>query len=285
MIGSRREENQVGNFAEEEVGTWSALLDIRSQFDGDWTFRGQPTDRPLQTSLDRALTAYGIPQGEAPGIEHQLIRDFQRRYDGPGNDLVATDCLYCLALAQHHGAPTRLLDVTYSFFVGCLFAIDSLKPPDEKAVLWCVRKGWTLEASIAKVSQIADRNDDAKRDDESFKRVYVEASERFVFHENPIRLNPRLVIQQGGFLCPGDIRTDFETNIKGLEGWDSPDNVLKLVLNLDAKFRQDAMEDLLRMNVSRASLFPGLDGFAQSIAQRLPLLHALATAEAGADAT
>jgi hypothetical protein len=279
-------ENAVCEFAEKPVNAWSALLNVRRELNDDWVFRGQPSDKPLRTSLDRALTAYGIPHDEAPGIEEQLIRDFRRRYDGPGSDLVAKDSLYCLALMQHHGAPTRLLDVTYSFFVACLFAIDSLEPPNGKAVIWCVRKGWTLDASRAKVGKVIDdRNVDAKRDEESFRQIYVESQQAIVFHENPFRLNQRLIIQQGGFLCPGDIRSDFEANVKGLDRWNSGGNVLKVILDLSAPLRQEAMEDLLRMNVSRASLFPGLDGFAGSIAQRLPLLRSLASMGTGRGAT
>ena len=268
-------------FAEERVNAWSALLDVRRRLNDDWVFRGQPGDKPLRTSLDRALTAYGIPHGEAPGIEEQMIRDFRRRYDGPGSDLVSKDSLYCLALMQHHGAPTRLLDVTYSFFIACLFAIDSLEPPNGNAVIWCIRKGWTLDTSRGKVNRIDDRNIDAKRREESFERIYVTSQQTFVFHENPFRLNERLIIQQGGFLCPGDVRSDFEANLKGLAGWNSRGNVLKVVLHLSASLRREGMEDLLRMNVSRASLFPGLDGFAGSIAQRLPLLRSLASMGTG----
>jgi hypothetical protein len=275
----------MGGFAVQNVSTWAQLLKLERQLRDEWLFREQPADWPLQTTLDRALTAYGVRRVEAPAVEEQLVRDFRRRYHGTDNDLVERDYLHCLALMQHPGAPTRLLDVTYSFFLACFFALDSLKPPSQRAVVWAVRRSWTLEATRRMVPDIEQRNVDEKRDDASFRRFYVDRHQRFVFHENPFRLNPRLAVQQGGFLCPGDIRADFRANVRAMEGWGSRGNVREIVLDLHTGLRPDAMRELLRMNVSRASLFPGLDGLAASYAQRLPLLQALAATRAGRHAT
>lgn len=40
-------------------------------------------------------------------------------------------------------------------------------------------------------------------------------------------------------------------------------------LTLNPGIRRDAMEDLYRMNISAATLFPGLSGLAQSLAYEL----------------
>lgn len=42
-----------------------------------------------------------------------------------------------------------------------------------------------------------------------------------------------------------------------------------------------AIEQLLLMNISRDSLFPGLDGFAQSLKQKLPLYTKMAENQVG----
>src|SRR5262245_59850116 len=80
---------------------------IEDQKDEHWTFRGQSQDWPLTTKLERALKSWCIPMAYGPRIEVKMQREFQRRYQGPDRDLVRRS-FYCLALMQHHGAPTRL---------------------------------------------------------------------------------------------------------------------------------------------------------------------------------
>ncbi len=84
-------------------------------------------------------------------------------------------------------------------------------------------------------------------------------------------MNERLTLQQGLFLCPGDISKSFENNLKNLEGWDDGNNILKLNLKLDLsdKSRHEFANNLNRMNLNSAVLFPGLDGFGFSFQERI----------------
>jgi len=45
--------------------------------------------------------------------------------------------------------------------------------------------------------------------------------------------------------------------------------LVKCVITLDEAARQDVAQRLIRMNMTRTSLFPGLDGFACSLALHL----------------
>jgi hypothetical protein len=90
----------------------------------------------------------------------------------------------------------------------------------------------------------------------------------FVFPTNPFRLNERLVIQQGDLLCQGDISRTFEENLAAVlpaVTSKAPSKLRKYTLNFAAKERQKALLALQRMNVSRATLFPGLEGFSKSL--------------------
>src|SRR5215831_2254179 len=55
-----------------------------------------------------------------------------------------TDYFQWLGIMQHHGAPTRLIDFTWSPTVAAFFALESAKPGDKCAV-WAIAvpKLWT----------------------------------------------------------------------------------------------------------------------------------------------
>lgn len=123
---------------------------------------------------------------------------------------------------------------------------------------------------------------DRERNDTSFRKMYMnEQRKKFVHLENSLRLNTRLVIQQGIFLCPGDISRSFEKNLKNLEGWNHKDNVLKVYFDFSKGERISALETLRRMNITQASLFPGLDGYSRSMNQLIPFFKRMSDSNAG----
>jgi hypothetical protein len=94
--------------------------------------------------------------------------------------------------------------------------------------------------------------------------------QKFVLREVPYRIHERHSIQQGMFLCPGDVTVSFKDNLLvHLNKKTNGPIILKLIFA--EKFdKKAALEDLRRMNVTRATLFPGLDGFAESLKQNMP---------------
>ena len=132
-----------------------------------WLFRGMPSNFPLQTSLERVLIDAGIELKDAPQVERKLLKEFKRRAHSYVDPLPAHgDVLGWLALMQHYGAPTRLLDWTYSFFVAAFFALrDAVSnPPDKRktAVVWALFRdafGLNEQARAAKAAyDVAEAN-------------------------------------------------------------------------------------------------------------------------------
>ena len=76
-------------------------------------------------------------------------------------------------------------------------------------------------------------------------------------------MNQRLIAQSGTFAMPGVLDAPIEALVR-------PSSVVRLVL--DAKvMRRRAMSERYLMNISNATLFPGLDGLTRSLAYELEL--------------
>jgi FRG domain len=295
------------NFACQTIRSWdeynNAVRDkttFRPSEGRSWLYRGQTENYPLTTSIERALVRWSIPLADATSIEFQTIREFRRRLRDPEHHRAQEDTLYCLALMQHHGAPTRLLDCTFSPFVAAAFAMENGifradgKKPDPQPVVWCFRGQWLEKEAknkltTSKAALAVRRNKDAFRNDQTFIPLYqIKTSRRtspprwkFVKTENPLHLNERLTTQQGAFLCPADLGSSFEENLKAMDGWDLKDNVLKLLLRLEQKKANTFVQKLKEMNISFAALIPGLDGFARSINQQIRHYHELGQGYSG----
>src|SRR3954463_11272559 len=89
--------------------------------------------RGLARSEYRNVTSLARLEGDYPTLERHLLRNFRKyayqRAPGP----TTWDWL---ALGQHHGLPTRLLDWTFSPLVALHFATATW--PEEDAALWAV---------------------------------------------------------------------------------------------------------------------------------------------------
>lgn len=105
-------------------------------------YHGSPVaSAPLLTTLDR-LGGTDRPHSKAH-LEGHLLRNFSR-YSRPHLQSIPTNEWELLILAQHHGAPTRLLDWSYSPLVAAHFATWDLRSPRARAI-WLLDWQWVHE--------------------------------------------------------------------------------------------------------------------------------------------
>ena len=125
------------------VSRWEDLVKEAIPFtealERQWLFRGHADNsKPLATTLERAADRFAIPWSELPERELGLIRRFKRQLYHYTHDVPDKgNYIEWLAIMQHYGAPTRLLDWTRSFFAACFFAIDR---SDTEAAVWVLNE-------------------------------------------------------------------------------------------------------------------------------------------------
>ena len=242
-------------------------------------FRGVLSGWGFQPSLERLCDDWDVRLPDRPAIEKRLMRDFKRAYPSRAEIPAPRhrDDLAWLSLMQHYGAPTRLLDWTFSPFIAAFFALDHLldSKDAEAAVVWelsgATTSNKTVRAFIPEPLRIAFDDYSAGRCDSAFRRVFLEAEEpvAFVSPVNPYTLSERLVIQQGTFLCPGDVTVPFESNLYAMPGIEG--SMRRIVLSRGVL--HTAFEGLYKMNITYATLFPGLDGYAKNLRHRIGFLY------------
>ncbi len=236
-------------------------------------------DKILQEGLD----GIGRPHSVAR-IEGGLLRRFKRQCHHytmavPNDDNI----MEWLALMQHYGAPTRLLDWTYSFWVAVYFAVEDA---EKECAVWALDSRWVRQRVRAQLEEISDLIDseyggaDPNVTNKETFRAAFQSNRQFVFPINPYRLNERLVIQQGLFLCPGDVSSSFEANLAALaqdngSKKDFSGSLIKYTIKNDSQLRKQIIQRFQRMNMNRATLFPGLDGFSQSLEMLMVFPHIL----------
>jgi hypothetical protein len=251
-----------------------------------WIFRGQKQlegDKPLVTKLEKAINSFDIDLKDTPKLEQGILRKFKRNSQIYLDNIPAFhDNMEWLALMQHYGAPTRLQDWTYSFFVAVYMAVNDM---GDDAEVWAINTDY-IEKNAIKIIRTKNKfknNSDKKmrqiiKNDLSafipgiFEDIFMKNPRRFILPMNPHNLNERLIIQQGVFLCPGDISKSFYDNLKAClsEPKLVNDNIKRIKIgsannksNLNLK--KEILMHLQRMNINNATLFPGLSGFSESL--------------------
>ena len=233
--------------------SWQEVL---GRFRSNFAFRGRASaDETLESSLVRL-------GGDAAALEGQLLRNF-RKY--AQRSAVPYDSIWnWLALAQHHGLPTRLLDWTYSPYVALHFATAALDRFDADGVVWAidyVRAHELVPSGLREVlgdeganvftAEMLDRVAQRRRDLE-----LLAEDEDFVLFLEPPSLDDRIVNQYALFSL-------MSTPDGSLERWAEQHGDLVRKLVVPSELKWEVRDKLDQANVTERVLFPGLDGLSR----------------------
>ena len=237
-----------------------------------WAFRGHSDARwPLYSTISRYLMDYRVHEKAWARQERRILTIFQRKAHLFLEHVPdQADTFQWLALMQHHGAPTRLLDFTWSPFVAGFFALERAT---NAAAVWGLFFSSIFKANDKLLRPDGDARqnqrliEDFPQEQEPTRRFFDAHTGPVVFPGEPKVMNQRLIAQSGTFVLPGVIDQPLEKVVLGT--YPNPKRtVVKFVLDT-AKIREEAMHALYSMNITNATLFPGLDGLARSLAYEL----------------
>jgi hypothetical protein len=259
---------QAAVYPVHRVESWAEYVSLITDSPYEnWAFRGQADGtRPLLSTLSRRLMEFGVRREVWPRQEERILRIFKRKAHqrlDPVPD--PADDLQWLALMQHHGAPTRLLDVSWSPYVAAFFALDRATG---EAAVWAFNPARVTGPGPVPVRGMGDVFPDEMSPETpgNYARLYLPGDKPFVWCGDPAVMNVRLTAQSGTFLVPGVLDEPVDDLLARYP--DPADNVVKFVLPAD-RVRRRGMSELYRMNITHATLFPDLDGLARSLAYEL----------------
>jgi hypothetical protein len=227
-----------------------------------WAFRGHSDNTwPLFSTLSRYFKDFRIHEKAWPQQEYRILRIFRRKSHLfldhiPEED----DSFQWLALMQHHGAPTRLLDFTWSPYVAAFFALERAT---KDAAIWALFPPGLSNTMIRTIraSQKVTEDEIGPWVKGNYERYFLPNEQQIVTIGEPHRMNQRLIAQSGTFVMPGVLDAPVEKL--------APSNSIKKFTLATSKLRKEAMSELYSMNINNATLFPGLDGLARSLAYEL----------------
>jgi hypothetical protein len=223
----------------ERIKSWDELASWLQKYrDQGWLFRGEqnPNFKFLRPKVGRAegsKSPRSYPYTlEDEKLAFQYFKKSSRAFlsTNPQSDIE------WLALAQHHGLPTRLLDWTDSLFIAAFFAVENAGSSGSResggGVIYCVR-------DIPEIDEYKEGHENLF--DLKEVRLY-----------RPPHISPRIAAQQSVFTLHSTPTENFTHPT--LQRW---------VIDKNACWK--IKRNLVSGGISYSSLFPDIDGLCKHI--------------------
>ncbi|MFN2385170.1 MAG: FRG domain-containing protein [Thermoanaerobaculia bacterium] len=249
---------------EVRVRTWAQLNE--ELYAGSWRnpigrYRSRFAFRGMQDVESTLATALQKLAPDPRGLEQPLLRNFRKFAQ---RSAVPEDSVWnWLALGQHHGLPTRLLDWTFSPYVALHFATAATERFDRDAVVWVVDYGRAHELLPGRLRTALRRERADVLTAEMLSAVARSLSDLdslarrpFVAFFDPPSLDDRIVNQYALFSL-------LSSPTASLDEWLRAHPGLARRIVVPAALKWEVRDKLDQANLTERVLFPGLDGLSR----------------------
>ena len=239
--------------------SWNPSL---RRFRSPFAFRGMPcVEHSLSSSLVRLAGAHRNGSTvDIRTLELALLRNF-RKYAAA--DARPADSIWdWLALGQHRGLPTRLLDWTYSPLVALHFATEALEEFDRDGVVWCVNFVEANKRLPVQLRRILDRECsdtftvDMLAEIGSLREFDTLSADPFVVFVEPPAMDRRILNQFALFSLMSNPNAV-------LHDWMRQHPDLCRSVRIPASMKWEIRDKLDQSNINERVLFPDLDGLSR----------------------
>ena len=257
MAKRGRQTSWTGILEQLYAGAWNDGL---QRFRSPYAFRGLPRENLSLTSSLIRLAG----QADIGRVELALLRNF-RKYAHTEGEQAGTVWDW-LALGQHRGLPTRLLDWTYSPLVALHFATDNPADMDRDGVVWCVNFVEANRRLPARLRRIMQREasetltTDMLAPFGSLRAFDALARSPFLVFLEPTAVDRRILNQYGLFSLMSSPRANMDDWLR-----QHPKLVRRVIVPAELKW--EIRDKLDQANVNERILFPDLDGLSRWLAR------------------
>ncbi len=249
-----------------QLPSWTEYKKFIDQLSENWAFRGQSNAVwQLQNAIERTDFIHFYK-----GVEADFLAEFQRGARNYLNkDETPEHIIEWLALMQHHGAPTRLLDFSKSPFIAAYFAFEQcMVKEDHRVAIWAININFLRERALEVIADAFAEDlklNENLFNERLFQKIFFTNNRRLVFPVEPFRMNRRYSLQQSIFVSTGTSDEPFMKQLAFLG-----EAIARAVIKIEVAsvHQKEVLRDLQKMNLHRASLFPDLDGYALSLKLR-----------------